>query len=121
MKQLFSRTLFCNQEVGHFHLDVMYVGGYLATLDKTICYMDAELKCYDKNGKYVLTLPFSPTFKKVDGRVDAEWFICNEITEKENEKLNPCCTWNGGSSYSLKWNRESPFAWVMLLFPEELK
>ena len=122
MKKLsFDKIHNFTPEKGHHYLMLAFTGSYLRKLNPAICWIDKENNCYSKQLEFICSVPFIPTFKKASGGIDREHFICNELTYEENENLNPCVTWNGGSSYSLKWNDESPFAWTMYFFPDELK
>jgi hypothetical protein len=60
---------------------------------------------------------FVPTITQADSWLKhmscGSSYVVKELTPEENAELDLRYTWNGGTSYSWKWNRNSPNAWVI--------
>ena len=70
------------------------------------------VKLFDSEGNEIGKLPYFPTFSMKKGWISGSYWSCDQLTENENENLNIIYKWNGGKSYSVKYN-ESEFDWVM--------
>ena len=63
-----------------------------------------------------IKLPFLPTFRKTHGQPNGTWYACNEISKKENEKINMRYTWKGGKHYSRSWEEGERYSFVSFFF-----
>jgi len=68
---------------------------------------------------HVGTLPFIPTIVEDGGNLSCSWYKVVELSREDDCDLNLNCSWNGGKSYSQKWNRESKWAWCSFFFCQD--
>ena len=80
--------------------------------------LESIKKEYGIRTEVIGQIPFIPTIVVESGSPGCTWYKVKELSEKDNESLNLCYSWNGGKSYSKKWNQDSKYSWCSFFFKD---